>query len=156
MILLLATFLSFNIDTLSKSDTIIFSFEELSLLFRKESMVSENGKLINGTTREIEIFNSLNWKIDSLVSGKYHHYCLLKGNRNFVSEEGLWNLECFFGPYKKYHSNGKLAELGSFANPYIKSDCYKIGNWQYFNKKGKLIKEENYDENGKLLNVINY
>lgn len=76
--------------------------------------------------------------------------------KNEVLEEGCWNLECFFCPYKKYHSNRKIAEIGSFANPYINSDCFKIGNWQYFNKTDRLINEETYDENGKLLKTINH
>lgn len=160
MLIIIITFLSslfFPKDSfLISNDTIKFTYEELKLLDKKGSLDAVNGKLVNGSYHENLIYGSLSSKIELITGIENFHYCLLLGVKNNVLVEGYWNLECFFGQYKKYHKNGQLSEIGEFANPYIKSDCYKIGNWHYYNKKGKLIKEENYDENGKLIETINY
>lgn len=140
-------------DTLVK-DTIEFTYEELALLSKKGSLTSSNGVLHGGSNKDKKVYQSLHWKLDSIIKEPLNHYSIILGKNHKIIEEGWWNIECFKGPYKKYHCNGKLAEAGCFADPSINSDCFKIGVWYYYNRKGKLIKEKQYDMQGKLLQEV--
>lgn len=47
------------------------------------------------------------------------------------------------GLFKDFHSNGKVKEEGMYKAFYGYEK--KIGVWKYYNDKGELIKEENYN-----------
>lgn len=61
--------------------------------------------------------------------------------------EGFWDVEGFQKHYKEYYKAGKLKEEG-----YRNGDL-KTRNWKYYDETGKLIKEEEYDEKGKLVSA---
>ena len=56
------------------------------------------------------------------------------------------------GMWYEYHSNGNLKNFGQYAECTInnKIENVKIGKWQYFDDKGKLLLVETWDK-GKLL-----
>ena len=56
----------------------------------------------------------------------------------------------FCGEYIEYYKNGNVKTKG------IMNSEFKIGKWQYWNEKGELIKEENYDDEGVLLETKKY
>jgi antitoxin component YwqK of YwqJK toxin-antitoxin module len=69
-----------------------------------------------------------------------------------------WVNGTLIGEFKEYFENGKLKMKGNYMNPtdldptLVPSarPSLEIGDWKYYNEKGKLIKEELY-ENGKLI-----
>jgi antitoxin component YwqK of YwqJK toxin-antitoxin module len=140
------------------NDTIFFSHDELLLLSYSENVrIVDSIFLIGEKKLSSEEFNTiktqLNSKTDLTGDEGNPAYCILLDENNNISEEGIWNLECFWGNYKKYHKNGKVAIEGVYANPYEIVGCVKINTWKYYNANGELIKSEYYDANG-ILNVI--
>lgn len=61
--------------------------------------------------------------------------------------EGRLNTDGY--PYSgrkiRYYKNGKIKSIETYREQAIKYKSIKVGKWQYFDNKGNLIKEENYE-----------
>jgi hypothetical protein len=78
--------------------------------------------------------------------------------------EGFFYTDCAIGPYRAYYSNGNMSVNGQFANYEGRKEvdengnwrdlsvyCRKIGKWEYFDERGKLVKTEYFDGKGQLV-----
>lgn len=99
-------------------------------------------------------------KADSLSNSAYtlldkaaRHYCKFYYEDGTLGQEGVITGEFYLiGYVKSYYKTGVLREEGAYSD----NHCYigkKIGTWKYYNELSKLIKEEVYDKEGKLLSV---
>ena len=78
---------------------------------------------------------------------------IFKTKNGIVLARTGWRFEEFTGDYIEYYSNGVIKKIGKYNEDL--SSLAKIGNWKYFNKKGSLVKEECFNEKGKLISKSN-
>ena len=55
------------------------------------------------------------------------------------------NSDMLIGPFESYYKIGNIKESGEWRN------SYRYGNWKLYSQDGILLKDYNYDENGKLM-----
>jgi len=84
----------------------------------------------------------------SWMDNCFHIFKCVSSNRELIAV-GTWAGECFHSWYKQYYQNGKLMESGNY---YFGR---KDKTWQFFDTKGKLIREDIYKKDS-LLKSINY
>ncbi len=142
-------------------DTVVFTYDELFLLTcNNDYIIKDETCYYKNRNYRIQEFDSirksLNHKIALIGVWENPTYCILLDDKNNKSEEGIWDIECFWGPYKKYFRNGQLEMEGSFANLYETQGCTKINDWKYYNHEGDLIRIETYDKNGRFLKRKNF
>lgn len=88
------------------------------------------------TTKKVYRFDeALDLKIPILTDKKY---CLFFTRNGRLIAEGNWTLEVYDGSYKEYYRSGELKVKGYFASG------SKENKWEYFDKSGKIMKEEIY------------
>ena len=66
------------------------------------------------------------------------------------------------GKYEEWDNKGTLIISGQFEEfPNLENEMihsfrktFKVGNWKYFDNKGKLTKEEFYNEKGELIKTM--
>lgn len=95
----------------------------------------------NGMTMSEALKKSVFYNCSNQTKFKYSQF-YTKGGKMIA--EGTWNIEGFQGQYKEYHKSGKLKMDG------FKNGDLKIKNWKYFDEAGKLVKQEEYDQEGNL------
>jgi len=131
------------------NDTIILSegeFNNSSCLFFMYYPATKEIS-IKSSHRYIKTLDELYYKhySDIKVYGAFDNnlYFIIYRNkeRKNVVKSGRYNGEHFIGPYIGYYKNGIIKVKGT----YNESDYSKIGVWKFYNKKGKLIKEINYN-----------
>ena len=97
-------------------------------------------------------FVSFNDSIWVVLDSAADHYCRFYNEDNILVEEGIWNVEFWVGPYKKYFDNGVLKIEGQFSA--LESTIGKReGIWKYYKTNGTLDYQEVY-KMGKVVKVI--
>jgi hypothetical protein len=146
---------------ISQADTLVFTYNELFLLnCNNDYIIKDEICYYKNIQYRVYEFDSIRKSLNSkpALTGSLENptYCILLDDKKNKSEEGIWDLECFWGPYKKYFSNGKIEMEGSFVNLYETTACNKINDWKYYNERGDLIRTETYDKKGQLVSRKNY
>ena len=104
----------------------------------------KNGTLITTRFSTNEPYNFVNY------------YC--NGNKYFKGR--IYENGYYIGLFEKWYKNGNLQEKGEYLDwSKIEDKKYKsikIGTWKYYNKKGRLEKEEIYNNDGKLIKTKEY
>lgn len=70
-----------------------------------------------------------------------------------LKAEYNWYVYGYTGAYTEYFDNGKISVKGQFQNLPTGANVFmarKIGNWMYYDEKGKVLKTEHW-ETGRLL-----
>ncbi|MBI4945934.1 MAG: hypothetical protein HY840_05990 [Bacteroidetes bacterium] len=141
--------LSCGFNVHASNDTLIVIFKK----FKSVNSIKINSGLLilrNDTVFLINSFANDNEKLNEKALEKLvnYPYCKIYDKKHRLIEEGIWTTECFSGKYKSYHNNAVKKSEGMYH-------CnIKIGNWKYYDKKGKLVKEESYNEDGVLINTM--
>ena len=93
--------------------------------------------------------NYSSWQeyVDGVGQGKWINYY---DNGNY-KEIGYYNNNLVEGPIKKYYENGILQAEGNYKDWRI-----KIGQWKYYDEKGKLKSTIDYGEKGSIEEVKEY
>lgn len=74
----------------------------------------------------------------------------------FKYKEYLASTDCLIGSYIEYYPDvvSKYKITGQYQKVKSKDECsVKVGTWKYYNKKGKIFKEEFYNDKGKLIKI---
>jgi hypothetical protein len=140
-------------------DTLVFDYFHLQILKGVESGKRADGHYYIGQTKfSAIVYNEKNKFLDSttfLLTGDHtKYYSILLNDAGKKIMEGIWNFECFMGPYIKYFPNGKMEVKGYYSFEYGSEGCVKIGHWEYYKITGKLDYYEDYDENGCLIERV--
>jgi len=85
--------------------------------------------------------------VDGVGQGKWINYW---SNGN-LKEVGTYVQNKVEGPIKKYFEDGKLQASGNYKDWRI-----RVGEWQYYDKSGRLVLSENYGEKGDFRDVEAY
>lgn len=85
--------------------------------------------------------------VNGVGQGKWINYY---ENGNF-KEIGYYEQNRVEGPIQKFHPNGILKAEGNYKNWRI-----RIGEWKYYDSKGKLLKAEDYGTQGSIQEVQAY
>lgn len=79
------------------------------------------------------------------------HYCFFYSEDGKVNRKGILTVEFdIIGKTSIYYDTGEIESEGKLSDN-ICLVGQKIGAWRYYNKKGKVIKIEEYDTKGVLL-----
>jgi hypothetical protein len=94
------------------------------------------------------IFSKYNVRGFSLNKAKENKsYVIGKDFFRMKRVEGRLNTDGFpyLGKKIRYYKNGKIKSIEIYTDKSTNYKSVKVGKWQYFDKKGALIKEINYD-----------
>lgn len=131
---------------------------------------NENGKLAHLTKRisdstlcNGEGLEKASWYEDGQLMEKYiincgkQPYKIYANDTTVLSESMIIGMTLFkVGKYNEYFNNGKPKIEGQFKDSNSQKESnIMIGTWKYWDEKGRLVKEEYY-ENNKLIKTNEY
>lgn len=117
--------------------------EYLGYELTKNSKYCENGQIteVNDfTIKGVKDFLILNCSGDTIISGQIID--------NFLSKIGHW-IYCWDEGTKKTEGDYKISNDTNDAN-------VKIGKWTYWSIEGKILREQWFDIDGRLIKELNY
>lgn len=79
-----------------------------------------------------------------VINGKYLSF----HDNGFLSTVGFCRWGVRYGIWKEYHDNGRLKSIGKYSGKWqgdeFEPEFIKQGKWVYYDRVGKIIKEEDY------------
>lgn len=102
----------------------------------------------NQNNKELINYKSRCW---DPKSSKFKYYNILKENQPL---ENYYSL-VYLVPKNSDSRNGEKFEKFLYLTSSYKNPDYPVGNWSYYNKRGKIIKKEFYKQ-GKIIKKIHY
>lgn len=125
-------------DKISNGDGCSYPLEYKHPVDYKEEFYCDNGQIIE-VNEAFKLFK--NYKT---------YYCngQIKSRSDYY--RCLWSI---YGKFETFYSNGQIKTSGEMT-PYskdIKMQALPTGKWKYYDKKGQLIRTEEYDDKGKLI-----
>jgi len=138
----------------SQSNTLFCNCDTLKVFVKSEQnnnikfILKDSCKLYEKTNETLRTFNGID-----LLDSLQNIVVLLYENDYLKYRFEISQIHCLTGKYKEYHKNGIVKVEGNYAQ-----NCKgRIGVWEYNNKKGKKIKEEEYiyEENSEFTELKN-